>query len=96
MQREEPWWAVGLHIPDAVGSIPAPANGEGDTMAETLKEIILDSAANPKQATVDGVTVQQHSLRDLLALRKQLADEEAAKNPARALTRVKIIPPGAV
>jgi len=45
---------------------------------------------------VDGVTVQQHSLSDLLAARKQLAAEEAAKRPARALTRVKIIPPGAV
>ena len=65
-------------------------------MADELKEVILDSLKNPRQATVDGVTVQQHSLSDLLAARKQLAAEEAAKNPARALTRVKIIPPGAV
>ena len=54
-------------------------------MADELKEVILDSLKNPRQATVDGVTVQQHSLADLLTARRQFAAEEAARNPARAL-----------
>jgi len=49
-----------------------------------------------KQAVVDGVTVQQHSLQDQIAAAKYLAEKEVAKNPARALVRVKIISPGTV
>jgi len=63
---------------------------------DDLSDAILINAANPKQATVDGVTIQQHSLKEQIAADRYLAEKEVAKNPARALTRVRIIPPGTV
>jgi hypothetical protein len=61
-----------------------------------LVDIIQQNAEGPKQATADGVTVQQHSLPDQIAADKYLASKQAGRNPARALTRVKIVPPGTV
>ena len=65
-------------------------------MAEDLDSTIETNAKGPKQASADGVTVQQHSLPDQIAADKYLASKRAAKNPAKALMRVKIIPPGTV
>ncbi len=65
-------------------------------MAEDMDSTIETNAKGPKQASADGVTVQQHSLPDQIAGDKYLASKRAAKNPAKALTRVKIIPPGTV
>jgi len=65
-------------------------------MSDELKDILIQNAKGPKQAAADGVTVQQHSLKDQIAAAEYLAKKEAAKNPARALTRVRIIPPGTV
>jgi hypothetical protein len=43
------------------------------------------------------VTVQQHSLPDQIAADKYLAGKRAAsRNPAKAFSRVKIVPPGTV
>ncbi|MCL2701977.1 MAG: hypothetical protein FWE88_09855 [Phycisphaerae bacterium] len=65
-------------------------------MTDTLKKAIESNAKGPRQATADGVTVQQHSLKDQIAADQYLADKEVAKNPARALMRVKIVAPGTV
>ncbi|OQB80314.1 MAG: hypothetical protein BWX88_04601 [Planctomycetes bacterium ADurb.Bin126] len=65
-------------------------------MAEDLSDTIEQSAKSPKQANADGVSVQQHSLPDQIAADKYLAQKRAGRNPAKALTRVKIIPPGTV
>jgi len=65
-------------------------------MSDDLKETIREAAKGPRQAAADGVTVQQHSLKDQIAADEYLAKKEAAKNPARALVRVRIIPPGTV
>jgi hypothetical protein len=65
-------------------------------MADDLDNAIKTNAEGPKQATADGVTVQQHSLADQIAADKYLASKRAGRNPAKALTRVKIIPPGTV
>ena len=65
-------------------------------MAEDL-DIIEQNAAGPKQVSADGVTVQQHSLPDQIAADKYLAGKRAvSRNPAKAFTRVKIVPPGTV
>jgi len=64
--------------------------------AEKIREAIVENLTGPRQAVVDGVTIQQHSLQDQIAADRYLANKEAAKNPARALIRVKIIPPGSV
>ena len=63
-------------------------------MAEELDSTIETNAKAPRQASADGVTVQQHSLADQIAADKYLASKRAGRNPAKALTRVKIVPPG--
>ncbi len=63
-------------------------------MAEDLDIAIKQNAEGPKQAATDGVNVQQHSLADQIAADKYLASKRAGRNPAKALTRVKIVPPG--
>ena len=65
-------------------------------MAEDLKDAIKDNAQGPKQASVDGVSTEQHPLPDQIAADKYLAARDARKNPARAFARAKIIPPGTV
>jgi len=66
-------------------------------MAEELDSTIEQNAAGPKQASADGVSAQQHSLPDQIAADKYLAGKRAAsKNPAKAFSRVKIVPPGTV
>lgn len=62
----------------------------------SLTDTIKQNAKSPKQASADGVNVQQHSLPDQIAADKYLSQKAAGKNPAKALTRVKIIPPGTV
>jgi hypothetical protein len=66
-------------------------------MADDLKDTIQQNAQGPRQASVDGVSTQQHSLADQIAADKYLAAKRAAAiNPAKAFTRVKIVPPGTV
>jgi len=66
-------------------------------MADDLKDAIKQNAKGPKQASADGVSAQQHSLADQIAADKYLAGKDAAsRNPAKAFTRVKIVPPGTV
>jgi len=69
----------------------------GDSMAENLDNTIRDNAAGPKRASGDSGSVEQHSLADQIEADKYLAGKDAvSKNPAKAFTRVKIVPPGTV
>ncbi|MHC2067623.1 hypothetical protein ACYFX5_09140 [Bremerella sp. T1] len=64
-------------------------------MAKTNQEAIeqLEAAATkPKQVTVDGVTVQGHSIADLIALDKHIAAKKAAQRGGMRIQ--KIVPPG--
>jgi len=64
-------------------------------MADTNEEAIakLEAAAtNPKQVTVDGVTVQAHSLKDQIELDQYLARKKAAQKGGMRFQ--KIVPPG--
>ena len=64
-------------------------------MAEDLKDAIKQNAEGPESAEADGVRVKQHGLKDQIEADKYLAGKEAvSKNPAKAFTRVKIVPPG--
>jgi hypothetical protein len=65
-------------------------------MAEDLDSTIRQNAQGPESAEVDGVKVKQHSLPDQIAADKYLAQKQAGRSPAKALTRVKIVPPGTV
>ncbi|HMQ17373.1 MAG TPA: hypothetical protein PKC49_15520 [Phycisphaerae bacterium] len=63
-------------------------------MAEELTDAIKENAQGPKRAQGDTGSVEQHDLKDQIEADKYLASKEAAKNPAKALTLVKIVPPG--
>ncbi len=66
-------------------------------MADDLRDTIKQNAQGPESAEADGVKTKQHSLRDQIAADKYLAGKDAmSKNPAKAFTRVKIVPPGTV
>ena len=66
-------------------------------MAEDLKDTIKQNAQGPERASADGVSTQQHSLADQIEADKYVASKTAAsRSPAKAFTRVKIVPPGTV
>jgi len=66
-------------------------------MADDLKDTIKQNAEGPKQASADGVSAEQHALKDQIEADKYLAGKDAAsKSPAKAFTRVKVVPPGTV
>ena len=65
-------------------------------MTENLEDTIAQNAQGPESAEVDGVRVKQHPLPDQVGADKHLGNKAAGKNPAKALTRMKIVPPGAV
>ena len=64
--------------------------------AGDLKDVIKDAAEEPESAEVDGVRTKQRSLDDLIKADKHLASKGVSANPAAALSRVKLIPPGTV
>jgi len=64
------------------------------TPHNSLVDIIKQNAEGPESAEADGVKVNQHSLPDQIAADKYLASKQAGRNLAKALTRVKIVPPG--
>jgi len=64
-------------------------------MAEDLDNVIRDNAAGPAKATVDGTTVEQQPLSEVVKADKHLSAKAAGRNPAKALVRMKIVSPGA-
>ena len=65
-------------------------------MTEDLKDTIEQNAQGPESAEVDSTRVKQHPLSEQVEADKHLGSKAAGKNPAKALTRMKIVPPGAV
>ena len=65
-------------------------------MADDLDNTIRENAAGPKQASADGVSTQQHSLKDLIDADMHLAGKGALAKKNFGMTRAKIIPPGTV
>jgi hypothetical protein len=63
---------------------------------ETSPEKIAESAAQPKSAASDGVSVTQHSLREQIESDKYRRATSAASNPLGAIKRVRVVPPGTV
>ena len=63
---------------------------------ETIENAIRDNAAGPASAEVDGVRMTQQPLTGLIEADKHLGRKAAGHHPSRALTRVKIVSPGAV
>jgi hypothetical protein len=59
-----------------------------------LEDTIRENAQGPAEARGDAVSVKQHPLADQIEADKYLAGKRAAADPAKALVRVKIVPPG--
>lgn len=62
---------------------------------KNLTEKIRENALAPKSAEVDGQKVEQHSLKDQLAVAKYLASKEAVSRRGSGLKITKLQPPGA-
>jgi hypothetical protein len=72
------------------------ADGSTSSPQGDLTDAIQQNAASPSKASSDGTSVEQHTLADQIAADKYLASKQAGRNPAKALTRVKIVSPGTV
>ena len=60
---------------------------------ESLDDAMLANATGPAAASVDGVSTNQHSIQDQIALRKFLGGKAVGANPHLALRWAKIVPP---
>jgi hypothetical protein len=56
--------------------------------------LVSDAATEPKSASADGVSVQNHSLDELIRAEKHLAAKSGASKPHRGLRFSKLVPPG--
>jgi len=63
-------------------------------MAEDMDNVIKRVAEGPESAEADGVRVKQQPLTQIIEADKHLGNKAAGRNPAKAFTRVKIVPPG--
>lgn len=63
-------------------------------MAEELDEAIKTNAHGPKQASADGVNVQQHSLPEQIAADRYLQSKQAARRKGLGIATKKLVPPG--
>jgi len=63
-------------------------------MAEELDESIKTNAQGPKQASADGVNVQQHSLPEQIAADRYLQSKQAARRKGLGIATKKLVPPG--
>ena len=60
-----------------------------------LEDTIRENAEGPAEAHGDSGGMKQHSLPDQIAADKYLAGKTAVgRDPAKAFTRMKIVPPG--
>jgi hypothetical protein len=60
-----------------------------------LEAAIETAAENPQSANVDGVSVTQRSVSELIEADKYLEAKKAARRKNRGLRYTKIVPPGA-
>ena len=63
-------------------------------MTDDLDNTIRDNAAGPKRARGDAGEMEQHPLKDQIAVDKYLASKQAATKPNAGIRMLKIVPPG--
>jgi hypothetical protein len=63
-------------------------------MPQDLDQTIRDNAAGPKQASADGVNVQQHDLASQIAADRYLESKKAARRKGLGISLKKLVPPG--
>ena len=62
----------------------------------TLEQAIRDNASQPAKASVDGQSVEQHSLKDQIEADRYLASKDASRKPGLGIKFAKIVPPGSI
>ena len=63
-------------------------------MPDDLDSNIRENASNPKRASGDSGSVEQHPLKDQIAADKHLASKQAATGRGLGIRRVRLSPPG--
>ena len=63
--------------------------------ASELESTIETSAEKPVSMSVDGVTVTQRPIADLIAADRYLSAKRAARNRSRGIRFSQMVPPGA-
>ena len=64
-------------------------------MANDLDNQIRDNAQAPKRAKGDSGEMEQHSLKDQIAVDRYLESKKAAKKKGLGIKMSKLVPPGA-
>lgn len=64
-------------------------------MAKDIEKAIEENAQQPKRASGDSVSVEQHGLQDQIAADRYLNSKEAAKSKGLGVRTSKLVPPGA-
>ena len=62
---------------------------------ETIREAIEENAKGPKKVTVDGQTVEQHSIKEQIEADNHTAAKTATSKSHFGLRMTKLVPPGA-
>jgi len=63
-------------------------------MADDLSNTIRDNASNPKRASGDSGSVEQHSLSDQIAADKYMESKKASRSKGLGIKLIKISPGG--
>lgn len=66
-----------------------------DPTPTELDDTIRQNATGPARASVDGQSVDQHSLADQIAADRYLASKQASRKAGLGVKTSKLIPPGA-
>ncbi|TWT40502.1 hypothetical protein RAS1_42140 [Phycisphaerae bacterium RAS1] len=64
-------------------------------MADEIKDAIVENAQGPKRVESDGITVEQHALRDQVAADQHVSAQTGAAQAHRGLRFTKLNSPGA-
>lgn len=60
-----------------------------------IEDAIQENATGPAKASVDGQSVEQHSLRDQIEADRYLASKAAAAAKGLGIKKARLVPPGA-
>lgn len=64
--------------------------------SDIITDAIIENATGPARASVDGQSMDQHSLRDQIEADRYLASKAAVAGKKRGLVFSKLKPPGTV
>ena len=65
-----------------------------DSNTTDLDQAIAENAAGPAKASVDGQSVEQHPLPDVIEADRYRASKKASRKPGLGIRFAKLVPPG--